>query len=131
MLPPKRACAAAKRAAGDGFVLASIAMAGRTVQLRVGGHSYRVVTSATDDELQRLTAAVEQKLATVVPAGKAVPPHALLLAAMALAHDLEEERSRSRALAARARGAFGQILQRVDAVLGQGAAGGDPSGDAG
>ena len=30
------------------------AMAGRTVQLRVGGQTYRVVTSASDEELQRL-----------------------------------------------------------------------------
>lgn len=98
------------------------------VQLRVGGHTYRVVTSATDEELQRLAAVVEQKLTAVVPSGKAVPPHAMLLAALALAHDLEEERARSSALAERARGAFGRILQRVDAALGSTAAGdGSPS----
>jgi cell division protein ZapA len=42
----------------------------------------------------------------------------MLLAAMALAHELEQERSRTAQLSARARGAFGRILQQVDAVLG-------------
>lgn len=93
-------------------------MARRTVQLRVGGQTYRVVTSASDEELQRLAAVVDQKLAAVVPAGRAVTPQAMLLAAMALAHDLEQERTRAAAIAGRARDAFGRILQRVDAVLG-------------
>lgn len=94
-------------------------MPGRTVQLRVGGQTYRVVTTASDEELQRLAAVVDQKLATVVPAGRAVTPQAMLLAAMALAHDLEEERERGVAIANRARGAFGRMLERVDAALGE------------
>src|SRR5688572_3654090 len=92
-------------------------MAGRAVQLRVGGQTYRVVTSASEDELQRLAALVDAKLAAVVPPGRVVTPQAMLLAAIALAHDLEEERSRSAATMARARGAFGRILERVDAAL--------------
>ncbi|WP_437633601.1 cell division protein ZapA [Sorangium sp. So ce854] len=93
-------------------------MARRTVQLRVGGQTYRVVTSASDEELQRLAAVVDQKLATVVPAGRSVTPQAMLLAAIALAHDLEQERTRAAAIAGRARDAFGRILQRVDTALG-------------
>lgn len=103
------------------------------VQLRIGGQSYRVVTSASDEDLQRLAAVVDQKLATVVPPGRAVTPQAMLLAAMALAHDLEEERARAdqqrsrveaermnaAAIAERARGAFGRMLERVDAALAQ------------
>jgi len=104
-------------------------MAGRTVQLRIGGQTYRVVTSASDDELQRLAAMVDQKLATVVPPGRAVTPQAMLLAAMALANDLEEERARSAALAERTRGAFGRMLERVDTALGQ--VGGNSPGDSG
>ncbi len=92
-------------------------MAGRTVHLRVGGQTYRVTTSSSDEELQRLAAVVDQKLATVVPPGRAVTPQAMLLAAMALAYELEEERSRSATVAERARGAFGRMLQRVDAAL--------------
>src|SRR5580692_7567487 len=100
-------------------------MAGRTVQLRVGGQSYRVVTSASEEELQRLAAAVDAKLATVVPPGRAVTPQAMLLAAMALAHELEEERERSASITAKlsgARGAFTRMLARVDAALAPGAA---------
>lgn len=101
------------------------------VQLRVAGQTYRVVTSASDEELRRLAAVVDEKIATVVPPGRAVTPQAMLLAAMALAHDLEEERARteeertrteeerarSAAIAERARGAFGRMLERVDAAL--------------
>src|SRR6185437_15303198 len=97
---------------GTKFVVAFWAMSGRTVQLRVGGQTYRVVTSASDEELRRLAAVVDQKLETVVSPGRAVTPQAMLLAAMALAHDLEEERSRSAAFADKARGAFGRMLAR-------------------
>lgn len=93
-------------------------MPGRTVQLRVGGQTYRVVTSASEEELQRLAAVVDQKLATVVPPGRAVTPHAMLLAAMALAHDLEEERARTETVRSRFRGAYGRMIERVDAALG-------------
>jgi cell division protein ZapA len=101
-------------------------MPGRTVQLRVGGQTYRVVTTASDEELQRLAAAVDQKLASVVPPGRAVTPQAMLLAAMALAHELEEERERGMAIASRARGAFGRMLERVEAALGEGPEGERP-----
>lgn len=93
-------------------------MAGRTVQLRVGGQTYRVVTTASEQELQRLAAVVDDKLAAVVPPGKPITPQAMLLAAMALAHDLEEERARTRALVGRTRVTFGRILERVDQALG-------------
>jgi len=96
-------------------------MAGaRTVQLRVGGQTYRVHTSAEEDELARLAALVEQKLAIVAPGGRVVNPQALLLAALALAHDLEEERARHAGHVARTRVVFGRMLERVDAVLGVG-----------
>jgi cell division protein ZapA len=101
-------------------------MAGRTVHLRVGGQTYRVMTSASDEELQRLAAVVDQKLADVVPPGRAVTPQAMLLAAMALAHDLEAERTRSDAIKAKARVAFGRMIERVDAALSQDRSAGEP-----
>jgi cell division protein ZapA len=101
-------------------------MQGRTVQLRVGGQTYRVVTSASEDELRRLAAVVDQKLAAVVPPGRAVSPQAMLLAAMALAHDLEEAQAHQAAFTAKARGAFGRLIERVDAALEDGAAKGAP-----
>ena len=92
-------------------------MAGRAVQLRVGGQSYRVISSASDDELARLASIVDAKLAAVVPPGRPMTPQALLLAAMSLAHDLEEERARAGAIAGRARDAMGRLLARVDEAL--------------
>lgn len=97
-------------------------MGGRTVQVRVGGQSYRVVTSASEEELHRLATMVDEKLAAVVPHGRPMTPQALLLAAMALAHDLEETRSKAEATSARAREAFGKILKRVDTALEAGSA---------
>lgn len=98
-------------------------MAGRPVQLRVGGQSYRVVTSASEDELRRLASVVDEQLSRVVPPGRLVTPQAMLLAAMSLAHELESERSRAEGLAARMREALGKLLDRVDAALG------DPEGE--
>ncbi len=105
-------------------------MAGRTVQLRLGGHTYRVVTSASDEEIHRLAAMVNQKLTTVGgPKGRQLSPETMLLAAMSLAHDLEEERARSLRIRDRAREAFGRILARVDAALAEAAPPAAPSGD--
>jgi cell division protein ZapA len=92
-------------------------MGGRTVQLRVGGQTYRVVTSASEPELTRLAAIVDHKLSQVVGAGRPITPQAMLLAALALAHDLEEERTRATAVVDKARDAFNRILQRVDGAL--------------
>jgi cell division protein ZapA len=92
-------------------------MPGRPVQLRIGGQTYRVITSADEEELARLTAMVEEKLTLVVAPGKPMTPQALLLAALALAHDLEVEKGRTAALTDMARGAFGRILRRVDTAL--------------
>jgi cell division protein ZapA len=92
-------------------------MGGRTVQVRVGGQNYRLVTSASEEEIHRLASIVDEKLSAVVPPGRPMTPQALLLAAMALAHDLEEARSKTDATAGRAREAFGRILKRVDAAL--------------
>ena len=89
----------------------------RIVPLRLGGQTYRVTTSASDEELQRLAAVVDQKLAAVSPPGTPISPQAMLLAAMALAHDLEQERARSARLLDRAREAFHRILHRVDGAL--------------
>jgi cell division protein ZapA len=89
----------------------------RTVQLRLGGQSYRVVTSASDEELGALSDAVARKLAQVTPKGRAPTPQSMLLAAMALAHDAEEERSRRERLERRTRDLLRRVLVRVDSAL--------------
>ena len=64
-------------------------MAARPVELRVGGQSYRVVSSASAEDLERLATVVDEKLTSLVPPGKPLSPQSLLLVAIALAHDVE------------------------------------------
>jgi len=87
------------------------------VELRVGGQTYRVVASADEQELQRLAAIVDARLRAVTGPGRPVSPQSLLLAAMSLAHDLEEERSRNVKLAHRSREMLGSVLSRLDAAI--------------
>jgi cell division protein ZapA len=93
----------------------------RTVQLRLAGQTYRVVTTATDSELKRFASMIEDKL-SALPRGKALHPQALLLATLALAHDLEEERARSQRIEARARETLARLVERIDAALEDGSA---------
>jgi len=94
-------------------------MAGRTVELTVGGETCRVVTTADEGELGRLVAIVEGKLAEVWQPGRPVTAKAMLLTAIALAHDLEEQRTRAEAIASKARKALANLLLRVDGALEQ------------
>jgi cell division protein ZapA len=93
----------------------------RTVQLRVAGQTYRVLTTAADGDLKRFIAVIEDKLTELTPRGKSLHPQALLLATLALAHDLEEERARSRRIEARARESLSRLVERIDAALDDGA----------
>jgi len=86
------------------------------VELRVGGHTYRVVGNAGPDELQRLASIVDGKLREL-SASSAYHPQSLLLVAMALAHELEVERSRRRDVEAQSRDMLRTLLDRVDAAL--------------
>ena len=92
-------------------------MTSRAVQLRVGGQSYRVVSSASAGDLERFAAKVDEKLSALVPPGRALSPNALLLAALALAHDAEEQRARADQIASLARVAVERLLGRVDEAL--------------
>lgn len=89
----------------------------RPVELRVGGQSYRVVSSAAPEELERLASVVDDKLVALSPAGRPVQPQALLLAAIALAHEAEEQRRRADRILERSREALGRVLERVDDSL--------------
>jgi cell division protein ZapA len=93
-------------------------MDGRTVQLRIAGQSYRVVSSASEEELQRLAETVSAKVHELTPPGKTPSSQAVLLAAIALAHELEEERSRRVAVERRAREMLRRLLGRIDDALG-------------
>ena len=89
----------------------------RTVQLSIAGQSYKVVSTSPEAELLRLASTVDAKVAAVVPKGRTVTPNAVLLSAMALAHELEEERGRRESLERRARDVLRRALVRIDDVL--------------
>lgn len=87
------------------------------VQLKVAGQSYQVVTSADPSELAHLAGMVEDALVGVTPAGRQPSPQALVLAAITLAHELEEERAKRAAVEERHRQVLRKLLARVDQVL--------------
>lgn len=88
------------------------------VQLKVAGKTYQVVTSAAEDELHRLARKVEDALEGVIPPGREPSPQALVLAAITLAHELEQERAQRLAAEERHRKVLRSLLERVDQVLG-------------
>lgn len=87
------------------------------MQLRVAGQAYRVVTTAPDSELKELVGILEQRLAGVNPAGRLVAPQAILLAALGLVHDLEDERARRVRVETQAKETLARVLERIDAAL--------------
>ena len=87
------------------------------MELRVAGHTYRVVASAEADVLHRLAAIVDAKVNELTVPGRQVSPQAVLLAAISLAHELEEEKAKRLRVEQRAREMFGTLLERVDAAL--------------
>ncbi len=95
-----------------------VGMVSRGVPLHVGGQTYRVTASVDEAELRRLAEVVDDKIMALTPPGRPVAAQAILLAAITLAHEAEEQRRRADALAERTRDLCGRILTRVDAVLG-------------
>ena len=75
------------------------------------------MSSADEVELQRLAEAVDAKVAELAPDGKAAPRQAVLLAAIALAHELEQERARRASVERRARDMLRRVLLRIDDVI--------------
>jgi cell division protein ZapA len=90
---------------------------GTPIELRVGGQTYRVLASADETELRRLADIVDGRLRSLTAPGRQVSPQTLVLAAIALAHDLEEERSRRQQVETRSRQMLEHLLGRVDAAL--------------
>jgi cell division protein ZapA len=88
----------------------------RTIELRIAGQSYRVMSSSPAEELQRLAEVVEGKIADVGGRGRA-QPQAMLLAAMALAHEAASERDRRESLERRTRDLLRRMLVRIDDAL--------------
>jgi cell division protein ZapA len=89
----------------------------RPVSLRVAGQSYRVVSSASEEELQRLADTVTAKVEELTPTGRPAAPQAVLLAAIALAHELEQERARRAFVERRAKDMLRRVLGGIDDAL--------------
>jgi cell division protein ZapA len=92
-------------------------MSAYPVELRVGGQTYRVVSSASEQELEALASVVDAKLDALGARGRPVPVNVWVLVAIALANDLEDERRRRSATEARGREMFQTLLARIDAAL--------------
>ena len=89
----------------------------RTVDLRIGGQSYRVVTTAEEAELRRLAEVVTSKLQEVTPKGRPQTPQTLLLAALALAHEAQSEREQRAEVERKTRDLLRRVLVRVEGAL--------------
>jgi cell division protein ZapA len=87
------------------------------VELRVGGQTYRVVATAEEADLHRLADVVDERLRKLTAPGRSVSPQSLLLAALSLAHDLEDERTRRLRSEQRAREMLSSLVSRIDAAL--------------
>ena len=92
-------------------------MAGSPVELKVGGQTYRVVASAEESELKRLADLVDARLRSMSAPGRPISPQSLLLAAISLAHDLEEEKRKRAQLETRSKEMLRSVLSRIDAAL--------------
>jgi len=107
----------------------------RTVEVRIAGQSYKVVSSAKQADLNRLAEVVSAKIAEVTPRGRAVAPQAMLLAAMALAHQVETERDQRTSVERRTRDVLRRVLVRIDNAMepleavAEGEAGGEDVGE--
>ncbi len=87
------------------------------VPIVVGGQTYRVMASVPDDSLHRLAGVVDEHVRALSQPGRPPPPTAILLAAISLAHDLEQERAGRRALEVRGRDLVRRLMARVDEAL--------------
>ena len=92
------------------------------VELQVGGQMYRVIASAEEAELHRLADVVDAKLRELSGPGRPVASQTMLLVALALAHELENERARREQLEQRTKERLSSMMGRIDAVLEEAAA---------
>lgn len=87
------------------------------ITLNVGGQQYRVVASVPEESLRRLAAVVDDRIRSIVPKGKPVSPNAILLAAIALANEVEEEREKREGVEKKSRDVLRRLLARIDEAL--------------
>ncbi len=88
----------------------------QSVELRVGGKSYRVVSSASGDELRELALLVDSRLSRLSPSGTP-GSQGLLLVALELAHELRREQSLRAAAKVEMKSVLAGLLTRIDGAL--------------
>jgi cell division protein ZapA len=103
-------------------VIAWGCMSETVVQLKIAGQSYRVVSSATTDDLARLAHRVEEAVRSVTVRGRQPSEQDMVLASITLAHEVEQEREARQALERRYEAKLRQLLAQVDAALAQNSA---------
>jgi cell division protein ZapA len=87
------------------------------VEVNVGGQLYRLVASTGEQSVQRYAGMVNERLRALTGTERPAHPQAMLLVAMALAHDLEEERARHVQAREQAEAMLRTLLTRVNAAL--------------
>jgi cell division protein ZapA len=93
-------------------------MSPATVALTIGGQTYRVRSAATEPELRRLAAMVDARLRIISGSQQnSLAPQALLLVAIALAHDLEHEHSLRKRLEHETQATLQLLLDRIDGAI--------------
>ena len=90
------------------------------MELRVGGQLFRVVASAEEHSLQRYAKVVNEKLRELTGNEQSSHPQAMLLVAIALAHELEDMKRLNEQNQARAREMLRTLLERVNRALDSG-----------
>lgn len=90
---------------------------GTPIELRIGGLTYRVLASADAAELRRLAQVVDERLRSLTAPGKQISQQTLVLAAIALAHDLEQERALRQQVQLRSSEMLRTLLARVENAI--------------
>jgi len=93
------------------------AMDRRALHVQVAGQRYKVVSTTPEADLTRLAATVDAKVAELTPQGRVPAAQSVVLAALALAHELEEERARHRLFEVKVRDLLRRMLLRIDDAL--------------
>jgi cell division protein ZapA len=84
----------------------------RTIELRVGGQSYRVVSSAPEEDVRRAASMLSAKVEEI-----GASKNGLFLAAIALANEAISERERRVSIERRTRDLLRRLLARVEHAL--------------
>jgi cell division protein ZapA len=94
-------------------------MARSPVELSIAGAKYRVVSTASEPELHRLAGLVDERIAALTPRGRSASPQAMLLAAMAFAHDAEATSTAQSASRSQVEERMRSYLARIDSIVEQ------------